>query len=72
MTPIADVPFQLLAGQVTNVNTHVDTSPALAEVLTHDRAKVGVRVIFNGTSFPIQGTETLTKLTATVVMKKDL
>jgi hypothetical protein len=71
-TPIADVPFQLLSGQITNVNTHVDASPALAEVLTHDRAKVGVRVIFNGTAFPIQGTETLTKLQATVVMKKDL
>jgi len=71
-TPIADVPFQLLAGQITNINTHVDASPALAEVLTHDRAKVGLRVIFNGTSFPIQGHETLTKLTATVILKKDL
>ena len=71
-TPIADVPFQLLAGQITNVSTHIDASPALAEVLTHDRALVGLRLIFNGTSFPIQGTETLTKLTATLVMKKDL
>jgi hypothetical protein len=71
-TPIADVPFQLLAGQITNVSTHVDASPALAAVLTHDRAKVGLRLIFNGTSFPIQGTETLTKLLATVVLKKDL
>ena len=71
-TPVADVPFQLLAGQVTNVSTHVDASPALAEVLTHDRAKVGVRVIFNGTSFPIQGRETLTQLQATVILKKDL
>lgn len=71
-TAIADVPFTLLSGQVTNVSTHIDTSPALAAVLTHDRAKVGLRLIFNGTSFPIQGTETLTKLTATVVMKKDL
>lgn len=71
-TPIADVPFQLLAGQITNVSTHIDASPALAEVLTHDRAKVGLRIIFNGTAFPIQGTETLTQLTATVVMKKDL
>ena len=71
-TPIADVPFQLLAGQITNVSTHVDASPALADVLTHDRAKVGVRVIFNGTSFPIQGRETLTQLLATVILKKDL
>jgi len=71
-TPIADVPFQLLAGQVTNISTHVDASPALAEALTHDKAQVGVRVVFNGTAFPIQGTETLTKLTATVIMKKDL
>ena len=71
-TPIADVPFQLLDGQITNVSTHVDTSPALAEVLTHDRALVGLRLILNGTSFPIQGTETLTKFTATLVMKKDL
>jgi hypothetical protein len=71
-TPVADIPFQLLAGQITNVSTHIDASPALAEVLTHDRAKVGLRIIFNGTSFPIQGTETLTQLTATVVMKKDL
>ena len=71
-TPIADIPFQLLAGQISNVNTHVDTSPVLAEVLTHDRAKVGLRIIFNGTSFPIQGRETLTKFAATVVLKKDL
>jgi len=71
-TPVADIPFQLLAGQITNVNTHVDTSPVLAEVLTHDRAKVGLRIIFNGTSFPIQGRETLTLLRATVVLKKDL
>lgn len=71
-TPFADVPFQLFAGQVTNVSTHVEASAALAEVLTHDRAKVGVRVVFNGTSFPIQGTETLTQLQATVIMKKDL
>jgi hypothetical protein len=71
-TPFADVPFQLFPGQVTNVSTHVEASAALAEVLTHDRAKVGVRVVFNGTAFPIQGTETLTKLQATVIMKKDL
>ncbi len=71
-TPIADVPFQLLPGQVTNVSTHVDASASLAEALTHDKAEVGLRVIFNGTAFPIQGTETLTKLLATVIMKKDL
>jgi len=71
-TPIANVPFTLLAGQVTNVSTHVDASASLAEALTHDKAQVGLRVIFNGTAFPIQGTETLTQLTATVIMKKDL
>ena len=71
-TPIANIPFQLLPGQITNVNSHIDASPALAEVLTHDRVKVGLRVIFNGTAFPIQGTETLTKLLATVVLKKNL
>ncbi len=71
-TPIANVPFTLTAGQITNIQTHVDTSPALAAVLTHSRAQVGLRVVFNGTSFPIQGTETLTKLLATVIMKKDL
>ena len=71
-SPFADVPFTLLPGQVTNVSTHVEASAALAEALTHDRAMVGVRVVFNGTSFPIQGTETLTQLTATVIMKKDL
>ncbi len=71
-TAIADVPFQLFAGQITNVSTHIDASPALAEVLTHNKAKVGLRLIFNGTSFPVQGRETLTKLTATVVTKKDL
>ena len=71
-TPIADVPFQLLPGQVTNVSTHVDASASLAEALTHDKAQVGVRVIFHGTAFPVQGTETLTQLLATVIMKKDL
>ena len=71
-TPIANVPFQLFPATVTNVSTHIDTSPALAEVLSHDRAQVGLRVVFNGTAFPIQGTETLTQLTATVILKKDL
>ena len=71
-TPIADVPFQLFPATVTNVSTHIDASPALAAVLANDRAKVGLRVVFNGTSFPIQGIETLTKLTATVILKKDL
>ena len=71
-TPIADVPFTLLAGQITNISTHVDASASLAEALTHDKAEVGLRVVFNGTSFPVQGTETLTQLLATVIMKKDL
>jgi len=71
-TPIADVPFTLLAGQITNISMHVDASASLAEALTHDKAQVGLRVVFNGTSFPVQGTETLTQLTATVIMKKDL
>ena len=71
-TPIADVPFTLLAGQITNISTHVDASASLAEALTHDKAQVGLRVVFNGTSFPVQGTETLTQLLATVIMKKDL
>jgi hypothetical protein len=71
-TPIADIPVQLLPGQVTNVNTEIDASPALAEALTHDRAKVGIRLVFSGTSFPVQGVETLTQLTAIVVLKQDL
>ncbi len=71
-TPIANIPFQLFPATVTNVSTHIDASPALAEVLTHDKAKVGVRVVFNVTGVPLQGTETLTQLTATVIMKKDL
>jgi hypothetical protein len=71
-TPIANIPFQLFPATVTNVSTHIDASPALAEVLTHDKAKVGVRVVFNVTGIPLQGTETLTQLTATVIMKKDL
>jgi len=71
-TPIADVPFTLLAGQITNISTHVDASASLAEALTHDKAEVGLRVVFNGTSFPVQGTERLTQLLATVIMKKDL
>ncbi len=71
-TPIADIPVQLLPGQITNVSTQVDASPALAEALTHDRTKVGLRLVFSGTSFPVQGIETLTQLTAIVVLKKDL
>ena len=70
--PIADLPVQLLPGQVTNVNTTINASPILADALTHDRAKVAVRMIFTGTTFPIQGTETLTELTAIVVLKQDL
>ena len=71
-TPIADIPVQLLPGQVTNVSTEITSSPALADALTHDKAKVGVQLIFTGTSFPVQGTESLTQLTAIVVTKKDL
>src|SRR6267143_3972966 len=72
VTGVQTCALPILAGQITNVSTHVDASPALAEVLTHDRAKVGLRMIFDGTSFPIQGRETLTKLTATVLLKQDL
>jgi len=70
-TPVADIPVQLFPGQITTVNTEIASSPALADALTHDKAKVGVQLIFSGTSFPIQGVETLTQLTAIVVTKKD-
>lgn len=70
-TPVADIPVQLLPGQITTMSTEIASSPALADALTHDKAKVGVQLIFAGSSFPVQGTETLTQLTAIVVTKKD-
>lgn len=71
-TPIADIPVQLLPGQITTVSTEIASSPAIADALTHDKAKVGVQLIFSGTAFPVQGVENLTQLTAIVVTKKDL
>jgi hypothetical protein len=72
--PIASIPVSLLPGQVTNVNTEVSSSPALAAALTQDRAKFGLRLTFDtsGSAGFVQGTETLTELKAIVVTKKDL
>lgn len=72
--PIADIPVTLTPGTVTNVATEV-SSDALAQALVQDKAKVGVRVVFDTTPSgvtPVQGTETITVLRATVITKKDL
>jgi len=72
--PIADVPVSLTPGAVTNVSTEV-SSDALAQALVQDKAKIGVRITFDTTASgvtPVQGTETITLLRATVITKKDL
>ncbi|HKQ19036.1 MAG TPA: hypothetical protein VJW75_04755 [Candidatus Eisenbacteria bacterium] len=73
-TPIADVPVSLTPGTVTNVATEV-TSDALAEALVQDKVKIGIRITFDTTAsgiVPVQGTETITLLRATVITKKNL
>jgi hypothetical protein len=73
-TPIADIPVSLTPGAITNVSTQV-SSDALAEALVQDKAKIGVRITFDTTASgvtPVQGTETITVLRATVITKKDL
>ena len=72
--PIADIPVSLTPGTVTNVSTEV-SSDALAEALVQDKAKIGIRITFDTTAsgvIPVQGTETITLLRATVITKKDL
>lgn len=71
--PIADVPVTLTPATVTNVATEV-TSQALAEALVQERVKIGIRVEFDTSASlaPVQGTETITLLRATVVTKKKL
>jgi hypothetical protein len=71
--PIADIPVSLTPGNVTNVSTEV-TSAALAEALVQDKVKIGIRISFDTTASlaPVQGTETITLLRATVITKKKL
>ncbi|MGE5175888.1 MAG: hypothetical protein ACM3JJ_05870 [Hyphomicrobiales bacterium] len=72
--PIADIPVSVTPGTLTNVSTEV-TSTALAEALVHEKAKIGVRATFDTTpsgATPVQGTETITLLRATVITKKKL
>jgi hypothetical protein len=72
--PIADIPVTLTPGNVTNVATEV-TSTELAEALVQEKAKIGVRATFDTTPSgvtPVQGTETITLLRATVITKKKL
>ena len=72
--PIADIPVSLTPGTVTTVSTEV-TSDALAEALVQDKAKIGIRISFDTTASgitPVQGTETITLLRATVITKKNL
>jgi hypothetical protein len=71
--PIADVPLSLTPGAITNVSTEI-SSNALAQALVQDKVKIGLRVSFDTSSsaVPVQGTETITKLLATVITKKKL
>jgi len=72
-TPIADVPVSVTPGNVTNVSTEV-TSAALAQAMVQAKVKIGVRITFDTTTSlaPVQGTETITLLRATVITKKKL
>jgi hypothetical protein len=74
-TPIANLPFSLTPGNVTNVSTEV-SSVALAQALVHESARVGVRITFDSTATPplqfVAGTETITQLLAVVITKKNL
>jgi len=71
--PIADVPLSLTPATITNVSTEI-TSNALAQALVQDKVKIGLRISFDttGSVAPVQGTETITKLLATVITKKQL
>lgn len=73
-TPIADIPVTLTPSNVTNVATEI-SSTELAQALVQDKAKIGVRATFDTTPSgvtPVQGTETITLLRATVITKKKL
>jgi hypothetical protein len=72
-TPIADVPVSLTPGAVSNVSTEI-SSDALAQAMVQDKVKIGLRISFDttGSLSPVQGTETITKLLATVITKKQL
>ena len=71
--PIADVPVSVTPGNVTNVSTEV-SSASLAEAMVQAKVKIGVRITFDTTSSltPVQGTESITLLRATVITKKKL
>ena len=72
-TPIADVPVTLTPSTVTNVSTEI-SSDQLAQALVQDKVKIGIRVSFDTSASlaPVQGTETITLLRATVITKKKL
>ncbi len=71
--PIADIPITLTPATITNVSTEI-TSNALAQAMVQKKVEIGLRVSFDTSSsaVPVQGTETITKLLATVITKKQL
>ena len=73
--PIASIPISLTPGTITNVSTQV-SSDALAAALVSAHARIGVRISLDTSATPVlqnvSGTETLTKLLATVVTKKKM
>ena len=72
-TPIADIPVALTPAHVTNVGTTI-SSNALAQALVQSKVKIGVRISLDttGSLAPVQGTETITELRATVITKRKL
>jgi len=72
-TPIADVPVSVTPANITTVSTEI-SSTELAQALVQDKVKIGVRIAFDTSASlsPVQGTETITLLRATVITKKKL
>jgi hypothetical protein len=73
-TPCAQDSIDLEPATVDTMNVNVLGDQRLAELLTGEAVRVGIRTIFNsmGSSENVTGVETLIRFTATVVAKRHI
>jgi len=72
--PVAEFPVNLQPAQTTTIDEEITVSPIQLDALTSEEAFFAVRIIYNtqGSAEALQGTVTLTKLTAVLVTESDL
>jgi len=72
--PVADFPVTLQPSHTTVIDEEIAVSPEQLDALTSEEAWFAIRIAYNtqGSNESLQGTVTLTKLTAVLVTESDL